>query len=232
LGPVDERYHTEDEMFLTGPAYQVVGVARDIRGGDFDANDFKRVYLPLQADHIQSYPILVRTRSDPAQVMREVDPAIETVEPNLMASLSTLEELLRQSPPFIVSSLAAAVASSVGLLGLFLALMGIYGTISYIVVLRTQEVGIRMAIGAQRSHVLALILGESARPVLTGLLIGVIIALPASYLAGGLLFGLNGIDVISIAGVSLLFLAIALVSSYPPARRAMRVDPMVALRYE
>jgi putative ABC transport system permease protein len=80
--------------------------------------------------------------------------------------------------------------------------------------------------------VLGLILRESARPVLTGLFAGILLAVGASYLARGLLYGLNGVDSVSLAGVSLLFMAIALLASYPPARRAMRVDPMVALRYE
>jgi len=232
LGSTDERFHNRSELFTTGPAYQIIGVASDTRGSEFDASDSKRVYLPLPADRLQSYPILIRTQSDTAQVMRAVDPVISSIDPNMMATSSTLEEMLRQSPPFIVSSLAAAVASTVGLLGLLLALMGIYGTASYIVVLRTREVGIRMAIGAQKRDVLGLILRESARPVLAGLVAGILLAVGASYLARGLLYGLNGVDGISVAGVSLLFLAIALLASYPPARRAMRVDPMVALRYE
>jgi len=232
LGPTDERPHTRSELFATGPAYQVVGVAGDTRGAEFDGSDSKRVYLPLPEDRLQSYSILIRTQSDAAQVMRAIDPVIASIDPNMLATSSTLEELLRQSPPFITSSLAAGVASTVGLLGLTLALMGIYGTVSYIVVLRTREVGIRMAIGAQKRDVLGLILRESARPVLAGLIAGMLLAAGASYLARGLLYGLNGVDGISVTGVSLLFLTIALLASYPPARRATRVDPMVALRYE
>ena len=110
--------------------------------------------------------------------------------------------------------------------------MGIYGTVSYIVVLRTREVGIRMAIGAQERDILGLILCESTRPVIAGLLAGMFLAVGASYLLRGVLYGLHTVDGISFVGVSLLFLAIALLAAYPPARRAMRVDPMVALRYE
>jgi putative ABC transport system permease protein len=232
LGATDERFHNRSELFASGPAYQVVGVARDTRGVEFDGSDFKRVYLPLPEDRLQSYPILIRTQSDPAQVMRAIDPLIPSIDPDMLATSSTLEEMLRQSPPFIISSLAAAVASTVGLLGLLLALMGIYGTVSHIVVLRTREVGIRIAIGAQKRDVLGLILRESARPVLAGLLAGIFFAVGVSYLGRGLLYGLDAVDGISFAGVPLLFLAIALLASYPPARRAMRVDPMVALRYE
>ncbi|MPY90313.1 MAG: FtsX-like permease family protein [Luteitalea sp.] len=110
--------------------------------------------------------------------------------------------------------------------------MGIHGTVSYIVVLRTREVGIRMALGAQKRDVLELILRESTRPVLTGLLVGMVLAVGASYLLRGVLYGLNTVDGISFVGVSLLFLAIALLAAYAPARRALSVDPNVALRYE
>jgi ABC-type antimicrobial peptide transport system permease subunit len=232
LGAVDEQFHNLSELFATGPAYQVVGIARDTRAAEFGVSDSKRVYLPQPDDRLANYDMLIRTQSDAAQVMRAIEPVVSSVDAKLTATSSTLEEALRQSGPFIVSSLAAAVATVVGLLGLLLALMGIWGTVSYIVVLRTREVGIRMAIGAQKRDVLGLILRESTRPVLAGLIAGILLAVGASYLARGLLYGLNGVDGASVAGISLLFLAIALLASYPPARRAMRVDPMVALRYE
>jgi ABC-type antimicrobial peptide transport system permease subunit len=111
-------------------------------------------------------------------------------------------------------------------------LMGIYGTVNYIVVLRTREIGIRMAVGAQKRDVLGLVLRESTRPVLAGLAAGVLLAVGAAYLLRGLLFGLHTVDGVSFAGVSLLFLAVALLAAYPPSRRALRVDPVVALRYE
>lgn len=232
LGPTDERFHKKDELLATGQDYEVVGVARDIRGEGFDANDSKRVYLPLRTDRLQNYPFLIRTRSDPEYVMEAVDPVISSLDSSMMANYSTLDEMLRRSPPFIISSLAAMVASAVGILGLLLAVMGIYGMISYIVTLRTRELGIRMAIGAQKRDVVRLILGESFRPVFAGLMAGVVLAIMASYLARRLLFGISAVDGISLAGVSFLFLVVALLASYPPVRRAMRVDPMVALRYE
>lgn len=232
LGPVDERFHDQSELAVSGPVYQVIGVVRDTRGVEFDASDSKRIYLPMPTDRLQNYPILIRTQSDPEPVIKAIEAVIVSIDPNLMATISTLEEALHQSPPFVVSSIAAALASAVGLFGLLLASMGIYGTVSYIVVLRTREVGIRMAIGAQKRDVLALILQETARPVVTGLLAGMMLATVASYAARGLLYGLNGIDVISFAGVGILFLTIALLASLAPARRAMGVDPMVALRHE
>ena len=110
--------------------------------------------------------------------------------------------------------------------------MGIYGTVSYLVLLRTREIGIRMAIGAQKRDILGLVLGESARPVIAGLLAGMVLAVGVSELLRGVLYGLSAVDPLSFAGVSLLFLAIAMLAACPPARRATRVDPAIALQYE
>ncbi|HEV2686909.1 MAG TPA: ABC transporter permease, partial [Bryobacteraceae bacterium] len=217
LGATDERFHNLSELVASGPAYQVVGVARDTRGVQFDGSDSKKIYLPSPEDGLQGRPILIRTQSDSAQVMRAIDPVISSIDPDLVATSSTLEERLSQTGLFIVASLAAAVASTLGLFGLLLASMGIYGTVSYIVVLRTREVGIRMAIGAQKRDILGLILRESTRPVLVGLLAGMLLAVGASYLLRRVLYGLNTVDGISFAGVSLLFLVIALLAAYPPS---------------
>jgi ABC-type antimicrobial peptide transport system permease subunit len=159
-------------------------------------------------------------------------PVITSLDPNLVATPATLEQLLHQTPPFLISGLAASIASIIGTLGLLLASMGIFGTVSYIVVLRTREVGIRIALGAKKSDILGLMLRESTRPVLAGLVVGVTLSIGASYLLRGILYGVNIVDGISFIGVSFLFLAIALLATYLPSRRAMRVDPVVALRYE
>jgi predicted permease len=232
LGPTDERAHNLSELFAGGPAYQVVGVARDTRGSSFDGTDSAQIYVPLPADRLPIHPMLIRTRSNPAPVTGEIEPMLVSVDPDLVATLATIEETLRLSPPVAASSLAAAVASGIGLIGLVLASMGIYGTVSYIVVLRTREVGIRMAIGAKKRDILGLILREITRPLFAGLLAGMVLAVGVSYLLRGLLYGLNTVDGVSFAGVSVSFLAIALLAAYPPARRAIRVDPTVALRYE
>ena len=161
-----------------------------------------------------------------------IEPLLSSLDPNMVAECATLEDLLKETASFIVAMLAAVVASGVGLAGLVLAIMGIYGTVSYIVVLRTREVGIRMAIGAQASDVLRVILRESARPLLVGLGIGTVVAGAMAHFARGLLYGLDGVDFGSQALVVVMFLAIGLGASYPTARRATRVDPLVALRHE
>jgi len=136
------------------------------------------------------------------------------------------------TPTVAIPGAAAGIAIVVGVLGLALASMGIYGTVSYMVVLRTREVGIRMALGAKKRDVLGLMLSQVIRPVIGGLVAGMILAVGASYLLRGALHGVGSVDGISFAGVSILFLTIALVAASLPSRRAMRVDPMVALRYE
>jgi predicted permease len=228
----DGSFHGKNELLPDGPSYRVIGVAHDTRGVLLDGSDSEQIYVPLPDDRLADYPILIRARSDPSLLMGAIGQAISSTDPNLVATSLTLDELLRQTPSFVASTLAAAIASAVGLLGLLLASMGIFGTVSYMVVLRTREVGIRMALGAKRSNILALMLRDGMRPVYTGLLAGMLLAVGASYLLRGVLYGMSRVDVASFAGVSLLFLAIALLASYLPSRRAMRVDPMVALRYE
>jgi putative ABC transport system permease protein len=228
----DQKFHTMGELLPDGPTWQVIGVAGDTRGIEMDGSDSAQIYLPLPEDRLQDYPILVRTQSDPTLVTRAIDSAVSSADPGLVSSTTTLQEMLRQTPPFLGSAFAAAVAVTVSLFGLLLAAMGIWGTVSYIVVLRTREIGIRMAVGAQKRDVLGLVLHESTRPVLFGLVFGMVLAVGASYLLRGILFGLHTVDGVSFVGVSLLFLMIALLAAYPPSRRAMRVDPIVALRYE
>jgi predicted permease len=228
----DGQFHFKNEALPDGPAYEVIGVARDTRGVELDGSDSRLIYLPLPEGHLQDFPILIRTKTDPSQLIDAIAPVIASLDPNLVVTASTLERMLHQTPPFLISGLAASIASIVGMLGLLLASMGIFGTVSYIVVLRTREMGIRIALGAKKRDILGLMLRESTRPVLAGLVVGMTLSIGASYLMRGILYGVNIVDGISFAGVSLLFLAIALFATYLPSRRAMRVDPVVALRYE
>jgi len=220
------------ELTPDGASWEVIGIARDSRGVTLDRSEPQRAYVPLPADRLQDHPILVRTNIDPALVMRALEPVIVRADPELMATISTLQAMLRQTPAFLAASLAAAIATAIGLFGLLLASLGIYSTVSYDVVLRTRELGIRIAIGARKRNVLAAVLLGTLRPVAGGLLVGLILSAGASRLLRGVLYGLNAIDLVSFVGASLFFLVIALGASWLPSRRAMRVDPLVALRYE
>lgn len=226
------RFFEKGEMIPDGPAYQVVGIARDIRGTLLDGSDVEQIYLPLPKVRLQDYPLLLRTAADPNPLRDTIASAVSAVDPDLVVSFATLDDLLRQTPAFIAAGLAASIASCVGLLGFLLACTGIYSTVSYLVVLRTQEVGIRMALGATRSRILGLILKDSSKPVLIGLGLGFLLSLEVSNLLHGILYGLHRLDGISFLGVSTLFFTLSLCAAYIPSRRAMKVDPMVALRYE
>ncbi|MBV9763437.1 MAG: ABC transporter permease [Acidobacteriaceae bacterium] len=232
LAAIDEKRHNSSELAAIGPTYQVVGVAGDTRGVEFDGSDAKQVYLPLPQDLLASRSILIRTHIDAVRVKKVVESLVSSLDPDVLPTVSTLQELLRDTAPFITSSLGAAIASVVGFAGLILSLTGIYGTVSYIVALRTRELGIRIAVGAQKTHILRLILGQSARPVLAGIAVGIVLGAGASFVLRGVLYGLNPVDPLAFGGTSAAFLAIALTAAYPPSRRAMRIDPAVALRYE
>jgi predicted permease len=190
------------------------------------------LYLPLPEGHIDEHPLLIRTQSDPALTSRSIGSAIASVDANVVGYTSTLDEMLHFTPPFVVSRCAAVFTSVVGAFGLLLASMGIYGTVSYVVLLRTREMGIRMALGASKGRLFGLILRESMRPVIVGLGVGIVLSLCASHLLRTLLYGLGTVDVLSFAGVSLFFLAIASFATYIPSRAATRVHPVVALRCE
>ena len=232
LGATDNKFRARSDLVADGLTYQVVGVARDIRGFELNGSDSRLLYLPLSEHKLADYPILIRTQSDTAPVTRSIDAVISSVDPAIAATRSTLEEQLRGSAAFFTSVFAASIASIVGLLGLVLALMGIYGTVSYIVALRTREIGIRIAVGAQKSSILGLILRESTRPVFVGLFVGALLAVGVSHLLHGILYGVHIVDATSFIGVSFLFLAVAVLAACPPSRRAMQVDPVAALRHE
>jgi ABC-type antimicrobial peptide transport system permease subunit len=123
-------------------------------------------------------------------------------------------------------------ASIIGLLGLLLASAGIYGSVSYAVVRRTREVGIRVALGANKGHIFRLILSEAARPVMAGLLVGLMAAAGAAQLLRAVLSHVSPLDPLAFIGISILFFGIALLAAFFPARRALQIDPMEALRCE
>jgi ABC-type antimicrobial peptide transport system permease subunit len=125
-----------------------------------------------------------------------------------------------------------ALLAVLGCLGIFLSAVGLYGVVAYLTGRRTRELGIRMALGARRQDVLSLVVKQALRPVLIGILVGVAVAAAVARLIASALYGVKPSDPVVFLGGSVLVLAVALIASYIPARRATKVDPMVALRYE
>jgi len=174
---------------------------------------------------------LVRTASDPLSIAAPVTEVIHKFDPNLpVTHVMTLDRLISDSvsPRRFSSALVAIFAG----LALLLAAIGIYGVMSYTVSRRTQEIGVRMALGAQMASVRGMILGQTLRLTLLGVGIGLVGAFGAVRFLASLLFGVGMYDPVTFLGVAALLIAVALAASYIPARRAMRVDPIVALRYE
>jgi predicted permease len=184
--------------------------------------------MPLVAD---ADSVVLRTEGDPTAVMDAVQRGVRELDPReIVYGAQTLDEVLANS--MAARRLSMILLDAFAALALALASVGIYGVISYLVGQRTHEIGVRMALGAQPRDVLRLILGEGGRMALVGVVIGVAAALGLTRLMKGMLFGVSAADPFTFACVAILLAGVAVAACYIPARRAMRVDPMVALRYE
>jgi putative ABC transport system permease protein len=211
--------------------YTIVGVVSDTRLYGLANPARLEVYLPFRQNPRNSMALVVKSGANPASLtsaVREVVQSIDKDQP--VFAISTMEELVRNS--------VATRRMTLVLLGLFsglaliLGAIGIYGVISYSVAQRTHEIGIRMALGAPRGDVFRLVVGEGLKLAGVGIAIGIAAAFGLARLMSSLLFGISATDLETFAGVAVLLALVALLACYVPARRAMRVDPTVALRYE
>jgi ABC-type antimicrobial peptide transport system permease subunit len=189
------------------------------------------MYMPYTQARAGGVMIAVRTAGLPTGVTSSVREAVRQVDPNLpMMDVSTqIEQVERR---FAQEKVFAQAYTLFGGLALLLAAIGLFGLMSYSVSRRTNEIGIRMALGAQRQDVLRLVMRESMILVAAGIVVGVAIAAGASRLVTTLLFGLAGTDSVTIAGAIAVMIVVSALAGFLPARRASRVDPMIALRYD
>jgi len=213
-----------------GTKTQVVGIVQDGKYAGLNEDSKPFMSRPVWQSSIGSTSVIVRTADDPQRMIAAVRREIQEMDSQLAVSSSTLVEKL--SFAMLPSRIVASLLGGFGLLALALAAIGIYGVISYAVSTRTHEIGIRMALGAQKSDVLKLVLGQGMVLTAIGVAIGLSAALALTRLMRNLLFGVSATDPLTFAVASLLLALVALLACYLPARRATRVDPMDALRHE
>jgi putative ABC transport system permease protein len=209
---------------------EVIGIIEDGKYAGLNEAPQPYVIRPLTQAYTGSNTVIIRTDKEPRALLAALRNEVRMLDPHLPASGKPLEE--RLAMPLLPVRVAASLLGSFGLLALALAAVGIYGVMSYAVSRRTREIGIRMALGAQASHVLRLTIRQGMTPVLLGVAIGLTAALGLTQLAKSMLYGVSAADPLTYAGVAALLTAVALLACYVPARRAAKVDPLVALRYE
>jgi putative ABC transport system permease protein len=211
--------------------FEIVGIASDMKSMGLNAESEPTYYLPATQAPLQAMTILVRTRNDPTTLVSALRNEVRAIDPNQpVTSISTLEKMVSDS--IAQSRLNMMLMGSFGAMALILAAVGVYGLLSYAVTERTKEIGIRMALGAQIIDVLRLVLKQGMTLVLIGEAIGLVAALALTRLIRGLLFGVAPTDPTTFVVVAAVLTSVALLACYFPARRAAKVDPLVALRYE
>jgi putative ABC transport system permease protein len=189
------------------------------------------VYLNLRQENGSYLTLVVRTASEPQSVIGALRSQFQQLDANLpVYSVRTMTE--HMALPLFPARVAAMLLGSFGVLALILAAIGIFGVMSYSVSQRTREIGIRMALGANSGGILKLVVGHGLKLIVLGMGIGLAGAFAGTRLMSSLLYGLSATDSATFVVIALLLTGVALLACYVPARRATKVDPMVALRYE
>ncbi|HEV2342382.1 MAG TPA: ABC transporter permease [Candidatus Acidoferrales bacterium] len=211
----------------------VVGIARNSRIVNFRRPFQPYMFLPLSQKYETPVTLQVRTSLPLAIMSREIVELVHSLTPTMpVLNIQTMTAALDTLAGLLLYQIGAALAASLGILGLTLAIVGVYGVVSCAASQRTHEIGIRLALGAQRIDILQMVLRQGLLIVGIGVLVGVLAAAGFARLVGNFLSGVSPLDPLTYISASVLLAAIALLACYIPARRAMRVDPMVALRYE
>jgi macrolide transport system ATP-binding/permease protein len=222
-----------DNALTPNSIKQIVGVVDDLKEGSLDSDIWPAVYYPFNQSPDTYFSLVVRTSEAEQSLLPSLVTAVHQIDPDIgTLNEATMAARISDSPMAYAQRSSAWLVAGFASLALILGVAGLYGVIAYSVSRRTREIGVRMALGAQRSSVYRLIMKEAVRLTLAGIVAGLLCAIGVAILMRGLLFGVQSWDAATLAAVSLLLGISALLASYIPARRAARVDPMVALRYE
>jgi predicted permease len=226
--PVERRVVTARDQSV----WQVVGVVADVKLGELERAAQPAFYTCSLQESSHANNLLVRTKASPGSIATAIRQVVQTLDPELpVYAVRTMEQLIQNTRGVFTRRSTAALLSSFATIALLLATIGFYGVMSYGVAQRTREIGVRMALGARPSDVLRLVLNNGLRLTLLGIGFGLVGTLGVSRLISSLLFGISATDTLTFVGASLFLMGVALVACYVPARRAAKVDPIEALRY-
>lgn len=216
----------------TDPPMEIVGVVANSKWDDARSDIAPFLYMPYSQDkNLGHLSVYVRTERDPSTIAAALRSLVQRLDPNLpVNNLRTLEEQVSYS--MFNERMVAVLSVSLALLAALLAALGLYGVLAYVVARRTREIGIRIALGGEPADILRLVVGQGGRLTVLGSTIGIVAALVAMRWVASLLYGVTAHDPLTYVGVVALLAIVSGAASYLPARRAMRIDPMVALRYE
>jgi putative ABC transport system permease protein len=228
--PIGQRLLTSGD---DSPPLEIVGVVTDEKVTSLDSPQTPVMYYPFQQGPDMSLSLVVRSSSNPHQLINAIRTEAQTLDPDLsIFAVQTMEEVIESAPATFMRRYPALLIGVFAASALLLAMLGIYGVLSFMVTQRRQELGIRIALGAKTQDIIRLILNQGMRLILPGLIIGLLAALLLSRLLETLLYGVSATDTATFIGVSLLLAIVALIACYVPARRAAGTSPMIALRSE
>ena len=215
------------------PPREIVGVVEEVKEGFLDSNPRPAIYVPYAQGAGGFRNIAIRTAGKPDDMVAAVRNQILALEPQMVIfSVASMEQRVADAPATFIRRYPALLSGVFAAVALLLAMIGVYGVLAYSVSQRTRELGIRIALGAQRGDLLRLVMGKGVQLTVIGTLLGIAGAVGVSRLIANLLFGVRPTDVVTFISIPVLMLLTTLAACYLPARRAARVDPIVALRYE
>ncbi|HVD92521.1 MAG TPA: ABC transporter permease [Vicinamibacterales bacterium] len=226
--PIGKRFRSSD---IENKWLEVVGVVQDSKQQGIFSDPAAYFYVPIDQQYKSLRVLQLRTAGDPLALVPLVTREIRALDADLpLFDVTTMDRMIQGPNGFFLVRMGAVFGGALGLLGLLLALVGVYGVVSYAASQRTQEIGVRMALGASRGEIMRLVLGRGLVLIAAGIGVGIACALSVSHLMANLLFNVSPFDPATFVGVSLLLGTMALAASYIPAFRATRIEPAIALR--